>query len=171
MRQKQKQKIKKKKKKKEKDKKKTKEEKEKEKKAESYYKVIDGEKYDRGMIEKAEKAVEGVGDGRVSVEDAKTIIAEALDGNRYTKIEQKTMKYIREHFKWTEAAVAYTDKALEEWEAKKAEQKKEQKKGKKEKQKKKKDETEDEDDKEEISEKKKKRQKLRKKQKIKKIRN
>jgi len=83
------------------------------------------------MIEKAEKAVEGVGDGRVSVEDAKTIIAEALDGNRYTKIEQKTMKYIREHFKWTEAAVAYTDKALEEWEAKKSGTKKRTEKRKK----------------------------------------
>ena len=32
--------------------------------SESYYKMIDGVKYDRGILEFCDKAVEGAGDGR-----------------------------------------------------------------------------------------------------------
>ena len=36
----------------------------------AYYKTIDGKKYDAELIEAAEKAVAGRGDGRISMDDA-----------------------------------------------------------------------------------------------------
>eukprot|EP00457_Paulinella_chromatophora_P017013 gb/GEZN01017949.1/.p1 GENE.gb/GEZN01017949.1/~~gb/GEZN01017949.1/.p1 ORF type:complete len:221 (+),score=54.98 gb/GEZN01017949.1/:28-690(+) len=86
----------------------------------SVYKVIDGKKYDRGMLEAAEAAVAGKHDYQISVEEAKTIIKEALDGNQYTDIEKETMHYIRENFKWTEAADEYCRHAVASWAATKA---------------------------------------------------
>ena len=38
--------------------------------SDSYYKTIDGKHYDREMLEIADEAVAGAGDGRISVEAA-----------------------------------------------------------------------------------------------------
>lgn len=37
----------------------------------SYYKTIDGVKYDRELLELADKLTQGQGDGRLSTDDAK----------------------------------------------------------------------------------------------------
>jgi len=37
----------------------------------SYYKEINGVKYDKAMLEAADKSIEGKGDGRISLEDSK----------------------------------------------------------------------------------------------------
>ncbi len=69
-----------------------------------YYKTIDGVKYDADLIEAAEKAVAGQGDGKISFEDAQILLEKVKDGDTYTDVEKATMAYIRENFKWTEKA-------------------------------------------------------------------
>ena len=59
--------------------------------SESYYKVINGVRYDREMLEIADKTTAGQGDGRISVEDAKKLIEAVKDANSYTDTEKTTM--------------------------------------------------------------------------------
>jgi len=113
-------------------------------KKESYYKQIDGKKYDKGMLDAADSGVSGKGDGRISVGDAKVIFQEAVDGDRITECEYDTLDYIKKTYKFTNPATAWLDKALAKWEedhprkktraprvAKEKKEKKEEKKGKK----------------------------------------
>ncbi len=86
----------------------------------SYYKEIDGKKYDRGLLEAAEKAVAGQGDGRISKADAENLLKLVMDGNRYTDIEKETMEYIRQHFKWTEEADEWFRSEIHKWAATKS---------------------------------------------------
>ncbi len=83
----------------------------------SYYKTIDGKKYDAKIIELAEKLVSGSGDGRISMEDAKQLLDAVMDGDTYTDIEKDTMAYIRDHFKWTEAADEWFRAEIRKWAA------------------------------------------------------
>lgn len=83
----------------------------------SYYKTINGRKYDAEIIELAEKLVAGAGDGRISMEDAKQLLEAVMDGDTYTDIEKDTMAYIREHFKWTEAADDWFRTEIRKWAA------------------------------------------------------
>ena len=81
----------------------------------AYYKTIDGKKYDADLIEAAEKAVAGRGDGRISMEDAEMLLAKVKDGDAYTDIEKDTMAYIRENFKWTEQADEWFRTEIRKW--------------------------------------------------------
>ncbi len=72
--------------------------------SETYYKVIDGKKFDKQMLEIAEATTAGKGDGRISLADAHRLIAAVTDGGRYTDVEKDTMAHIRENFKFTEEA-------------------------------------------------------------------
>lgn len=83
--------------------------------AKSYYRVIDGERYDREMLEIAEEAVAGESDGSISVDAAKKLFEAIIDGNTVTEIEQKTLEYIRENFSFTEAAEQWLIKEIEDW--------------------------------------------------------
>jgi len=83
------------------------------------YKTIDGKKYDRGMLAAAEKAVSGKHDHVISVEEAKEIVKEALDGGKYTDTEKLTMEYIRQNFKFTDAADTYVRAEVAKFAAKK----------------------------------------------------
>lgn len=85
----------------------------------SYYKIIDGKKYDAELIEAAEKAVAGRGDGRVSLDDAKLLLEKVKDGNSYTDIEKDTMAYIRDNFKWTDDADDWFRTEIRKWAAQK----------------------------------------------------
>lgn len=82
-----------------------------------YYKTIDGEKYDGDLIEAADLAVAGQGDGRISLDDAEVILASVKDGNTYTDIEKKTIAYIRDNYKWTEEADAWFRTEIHKWAA------------------------------------------------------
>lgn len=75
--------------------------------SETYYKVIDGKRYDKQMLDIADATTAGQGDGRISVEDAKRLIAAVTDGGRYTDTEKDTMAYIRERYKFTDEADVY----------------------------------------------------------------
>lgn len=85
----------------------------------AYYKTIDGKKYDGELIEAAEKAVAGRGDGRISMDDAKILLDKVKDGNSYTDIEKDTMAYIRDNFKWTEDADEWFRTEIRKWAASK----------------------------------------------------
>lgn len=83
----------------------------------SYYKTIDGKKYDGQLLELADKMVQGAGDGRISVDDAKKLYEEVKDGNSYTDIEKDTMAYIRDNYKWTDAADEWFRTEIRKWAA------------------------------------------------------
>ena len=83
----------------------------------SYYKNIAGKNYDREMLEIADEAIAGVGDGRISVEDAKKLLGAVKDANKYTDIEKATMKYIRENYKFTYASDQWFRKEIRKWAA------------------------------------------------------
>ncbi|GAB4132909.1 MAG: hypothetical protein OHK0045_23910 [Raineya sp.] len=83
----------------------------------SYYRVIDGKKYDNELLKAAEEAVAGKGDGRISLKDAEVLLAKVKDGDSYTDIEKDTMAYIRENFKWTEEADEWFRSEIRKWAA------------------------------------------------------
>lgn len=85
--------------------------------AESYYKTINGIKYDREMLDVADQSVSGAGDGRISVEDAQNLLKTVKDGDTYTEIEKETMRYIRDHYKFTEAADKWFRTEIRKWAA------------------------------------------------------
>ncbi len=82
-----------------------------------YYKTIDGVKYDADLIEAAETAVAGQGDGKISFEDAQILLEKVKDGDTYTDVEKATMAYIRENFKWTEKADEWFRAEIRKWAA------------------------------------------------------
>jgi len=85
----------------------------------SYYKEIDGKKYDAGLLEAAEKAIEGRGDGRIGLEDAKSLLEKVKDGGSYTDVEKDTVAYIREKMKWTDDADEWFRTEIRKWAAEK----------------------------------------------------
>ncbi len=87
--------------------------------SESYYKVIDGKKYDREMLEIADRATQGKGDGRISLADAKKLITAVTDGGRYTDIEKDTMARIRDNYRFTDEADAWFREEIRRWAASK----------------------------------------------------
>ncbi|HJK89102.1 MAG TPA: hypothetical protein RMH85_01805 [Polyangiaceae bacterium LLY-WYZ-15_(1-7)] len=82
-----------------------------------YYKTIDGKKYDGALLEAAEKAVAGRGDGRISLEDAKSLLEKVKDGDSYTDVEKDTVAYIREKMKWTDEADEWFRTEIRKWAA------------------------------------------------------
>ena len=80
-----------------------------------YYKTIDGKKYDGEVIELAEKLTAGQGDGRLSVDDAGQLLESVKDGGTYTDIEKDTMAYVRDNFKWTDAADEWFRNEIRKW--------------------------------------------------------
>lgn len=85
----------------------------------SYYKEIDGKKYDRGLLDSADQLVAGAGDGRLSKADADTLFDKVKDGGSYTDIEKATVKYIRENYNWTDAGDEHFRDAVRKWAASK----------------------------------------------------
>ena len=83
----------------------------------SYYKEINGKKYDKELLELAESLTQGKGDGRISMEDAEKLLAEVKDGGKYTDVEKDTMAYIRDNFKWTDAADKWFRTEIRKWAA------------------------------------------------------
>ena len=73
----------------------------------SYYEIINGVKYDRSLLLKADNLVKGQGDGRISEEDMKNLLAEAADNNKITNIEKQTLFYISEQYNATMKAKDY----------------------------------------------------------------
>ncbi len=80
-----------------------------------YYKTIDGKKYDGELIELADKLTSGAGDGRLSKDDAAQLLEAVKDGDSYTDIEKDTMAYVRDNYKWTDAADEWFRSEIRKW--------------------------------------------------------
>ena len=85
----------------------------------SYYKNVNGKNLDGHLLDMADKAVEGEGDGRISRKDAESLIAAVVDGGAYTDIEKATMEHIRDNYKWTDSANEWFRSEIASWAAKK----------------------------------------------------
>lgn len=83
----------------------------------TYYKTIDGNKYDAELIELAEKLIAGAGDGRLSKDDATKLLEAVMDGNIYTDIEKNTVAYLRDNFNWTGAGDELFRDEIRKWAA------------------------------------------------------
>ena len=83
----------------------------------SFYKQIDGVQYSRRLLEWADEAVAGRGDGRVSVTDAEELFDLLSNDSKYSDLEKRTIKYIRENYNWTDAGNAYLRGAVRSWAA------------------------------------------------------
>jgi len=79
------------------------------KKGTSYYKTVKGVKYDRELLEMAEKAA---ADGQVSFDEAKQLWKSALDGSGVTKVEKRTLEYALKELKFTDKAAEYLNGEL-----------------------------------------------------------
>ncbi len=82
-----------------------------------YYKEIDGKKYDKELLETDEAMIKGAGDGRICEADAGKLLDKVKDGDKYTDVEKDTVKYIRENFKWTDAADEWFRTEIRKWAA------------------------------------------------------
>ena len=80
-----------------------------------YYTTIDGIKMDKSLLEAADAAVAGAGDGRISLADAEKLLAAVKDGDSYTDVEKATVKHIRENYKWTDEADAWFRAEINKW--------------------------------------------------------
>jgi uncharacterized tellurite resistance protein B-like protein len=71
------------------------------------YKIVEGVRLDKSLIELAEASVAGVGDGRISFEDAQKIWADAMADGKITVVENRTVKYILDTYNCTDKARAF----------------------------------------------------------------
>merc|ERR1711976_713108 len=79
---------------------------------ESYYKQIDGVKYDRKLLEKAEEFTKS--GGVISFAEAKDLWEDAQDGKGVTETEKKTLEYTMKEFKYTDKAAKFLKEHLDE---------------------------------------------------------
>ncbi len=75
--------------------------------AKNYYKIIQGVRYDRALLEVAEDRINGQRDGRISKKDAEEIVESSKDGGRITETELRTLRYISENYHFTSKASAW----------------------------------------------------------------
>lgn len=78
--------------------------------ANSYYKMIQGKKYDREMIETCERSQKRK--SPLAIASAKKLVKKANDGGKVTATELETLKYCVIHFEWERAAKSYLKKEL-----------------------------------------------------------
>lgn len=70
----------------------------------TYYKTINGKRYDRQLLEKAQELTQGRGDGRISTEDARQLFSATKDNGMITTTEVRTLRHILDHFPLTDKA-------------------------------------------------------------------
>ena len=75
----------------------------------SYYKQIDGKRYDRSLLLLADNLIKGRGDGRISEADMEKLIVSAMDGNKITDCERNTLMFISKQYNTTENAKIYLE--------------------------------------------------------------
>lgn len=83
----------------------------------TYYKTIDGVKYDKELIELADELIAGAGDGRLSQDDASKLLEGVKDAGVYTDVEKDTLAYLRDNYNWTDAADAWFRTEIRKWAA------------------------------------------------------
>lgn len=73
------------------------------------YETIDGNQYEKELLELARAHTTGRGEGKISKDEAAALLASALDGQGATDTEKATLAYIRQTFEFTDAAADYFD--------------------------------------------------------------
>ena len=68
--------------------------------AAGYYVEMEEMKCVRRLVELVDGGVTGIGDGRILIEDAKTLFAVVVNTEVYKDVEKETMKCIRESYKF-----------------------------------------------------------------------
>jgi len=76
------------------------------------YVSIDGNKYEKELLELAKAHTTGRGEGKISKDEAADLLKSANDGQGVTDTERATLKYIRANFEFTDAAARYFDEEL-----------------------------------------------------------
>ena len=76
------------------------------------YVTIDGEKYEKELIELAKAHTTGRGEGKLSKDEVADLFKSANDGPGVTDTEKNTLAYIRKNFEFTDAAAADFDAAF-----------------------------------------------------------
>lgn len=85
--------------------------------AESYYKQIDGKKYDRNILEFADEATDS-NSNQISLAEAKGLFGLVADGGEYTDIEKDTVSYVRDNYSFTDKADDWFRSEIRSWAAK-----------------------------------------------------
>ena len=78
-----------------------------EKSGKSYYKVIDGERYDRELLDTANELIKNKEVELLNLEDAEKLWVDAEDAGKVTDVESKTIEYIINNINCTESAKEY----------------------------------------------------------------
>eukprot|EP00927_Polykrikos_kofoidii_P078931 TRINITY_DN75729_c0_g1_i1.p1 TRINITY_DN75729_c0_g1~~TRINITY_DN75729_c0_g1_i1.p1 ORF type:complete len:586 (-),score=106.41 TRINITY_DN75729_c0_g1_i1:135-1892(-) len=68
----------------------------------SYYKTVNGVKYDRELYEHA--VVYAASDGKITIDEAKALVEEAQDGQGITEIEKRTLQHILDTMNFSDEA-------------------------------------------------------------------
>ena len=76
------------------------------------YVSIDGQQYEKQLLELAKAHTTGRGEGKISRDEAMDLIASAKDGVKVTDTELATLKYIRDTFEFTDAGARTFDEEL-----------------------------------------------------------
>lgn len=73
----------------------------------SYYKHINGKRYDSHLLDLASSLVRKRRDGRISLDDLQSIFNAVNDRNIVTNTEINTLKYIRQAYNFTRPAITF----------------------------------------------------------------
>jgi hypothetical protein len=68
------------------------------------YVSINGEKYEKELLDLAQQHTTGMGEGKLSKDEVLDLFKSAKDGQQVTDTEKKTLAYIRKNFEFTDAA-------------------------------------------------------------------
>lgn len=78
------------------------------------YVTIDGNKYEKELLELAKEHTTGVGEGKLSKDEVLDLFKSASDGAGVTDTEKATLEYIRGNFVFTDAAAKLFDEKFSE---------------------------------------------------------
>ena len=70
----------------------------------TYYRSINGLKFDNDLLNLAENLIKGQGDGRISFDDSNKLLNKIFDRGTITKVEYRTIFYILNNFNFTKEA-------------------------------------------------------------------
>ena len=76
------------------------------------YVTIDGEKYEKELLDLAKEYTTGKGEGKISKDEVEGLFESAADGRGVTETELKTLKYIRATFVFTDASAKLFDEKI-----------------------------------------------------------
>ena len=76
------------------------------------YVTIDGNKYEKELIDLATHHTTGRGEGKLSKDEVAELFKSAHDGPGVTDTEKATLEYIRKTYEFTDAAAADFDAAF-----------------------------------------------------------